>query len=580
LEIIPRIKEFPHDGRTWRVDWFGAVEKNHNVPSEPTIEVIISPLRQSDSKLASVSAVDDNERIVIRIGVGQLPFIVIGSLWTDGYCQQEKAGGIERFTNIDVNKSTVQMIKSGHKLNDETLVPYKFYRLGGSGLNANCLAISNDNDPFNIIIPVAEVIRFYYATSTDMAHALFYGDFKHNLNSILNQKKSGINREQKRYFLKLRQNFSDNDAWTIGRILCSPEAYSGATRIHDSISRNSINRRVRNYPETAFPFSGTTSIRARTKRIQSDGKWRHLVFEIEHCTGTFPFEHLFCHRDNDNSIADHETDIPDEEKKPAFKRRKEDYDPEKHEVQSDEEPSRYQSTVVISNPKNRFGVITNKELEKPSKKTKNLYKSTLVEPLVESPSGELGTGKGNYSDSGCGTLRGNIKKTRSKALSADLSTFIHHIECLNNKENITASIRQPSDQIGFVPLTKPSDKRQWSYLDSKHKFHRRVLVADIIKSGKYYAVIEFETRSSERFKLALLSLTDGKVLSDSHIAQILMSMAQKQGRWENIVNLPLGVIMYTMKHTWSSSPACATAILTQITKATSKKEKSTTVNAI
>ncbi len=557
MEIIPRIKEFPHDGRTWRVDWFGAVEKNHNVPSEPTIEVIISPLRQSDSKLASVSAVDDNERTVIRIGVGQLPFIVIGSLWIDGYCQREKAGKIERFTHIDINKSTVQMIKSGYKSNSETLVPYKFYRLGGAGLNANCLAISNDNDPFNIIIPVAEIIRFYYATSTDMAHALFYGDLKHDLNSIVNEKKSGINKKQKRCFLKLRQHFSDNDAWTIGRILCSPEAYAGATRIHDSISKASINRTNRKYPEAAFPFSGMTSIRARTKRIQSDGKWRHLVFEIEHCTGAFPFEHLFCHRDNDNSIADHETDIPDEEKKLAFKTRKDDYDPEKHEAQSKEEPSRYQPTIVISNPKNRFGAITDKDLEKPNKKTTNLYKSAHIEPLVQSPSGELGTGKGNYSDSGTGGFRGDTGKVRAKALSASLTNFVKAIEYLNNMKGVTATIREVNDQIEFIPLTKPSRSRQWSYLDSKLKLRRRVLSADVVQKGKCFTLIEFEWRNSEHFKLAILATDDEKSISDNLIHGMLFAMAQEKGRWENITAPQASIKIDTMMHTWATTESFA-----------------------
>lgn len=467
METIPRIKEFPHDGRTWRVDWFGAVARNDNVPSEPSIEVIISPLRLGGFDLSSVSAVEDDKRTLIRVGVGQLPFIVIGSLWIDGYCQREKAGKIERFSNLQINDSSVQLITSGHKLDEELLIPYRYYRLGGAGLHANCLAISHDDDPYHIIIPVAEIIRFYYAISTDMAHALFYGDFEHDRNSIVNEKKSGIDKAQKRCFLKLRQNFSDSDAWIIGRILCSPEAYSGATRIHDSISKDSINRVDRKYPESCFPFSGSTSICARTKRIKSNGVWRQLVLEIEHCTGPFPFEHLYCHRDNDNTLPDSETDIPDEEKKEAFKKRKEEYDLEKHQAQSDEEPSRYQSTITISNPGNRFGVLTGKELEKPTEKTKSYYKAARKEPLIQPPSGELGTGKGNYTDSGTGTLRENTEMIRAKALSASLGTFIRAIECLNDIKGVTAAIRQPNSQIEFVPLPKPSRRWQWSYLNSK-----------------------------------------------------------------------------------------------------------------
>ena len=38
------ILEFPHDGRVWRVDWFGEVSRNPEVPSEALVETFISPL--------------------------------------------------------------------------------------------------------------------------------------------------------------------------------------------------------------------------------------------------------------------------------------------------------------------------------------------------------------------------------------------------------------------------------------------------------------------------------------------------------------------------------------------------------
>ena len=45
---IPRIEEFPGDDRYWRVDWFGAIERNPNVPSEPYVQLVISPLIQNE----------------------------------------------------------------------------------------------------------------------------------------------------------------------------------------------------------------------------------------------------------------------------------------------------------------------------------------------------------------------------------------------------------------------------------------------------------------------------------------------------------------------------------------------------
>lgn len=81
-----RIKEFPDDGRIWRIDWFGGIERNVQVPTEPKNQLIISPARDSAINFASTNAVDDDERKTITIGVGQLSLVSIGSLWQNQRC--------------------------------------------------------------------------------------------------------------------------------------------------------------------------------------------------------------------------------------------------------------------------------------------------------------------------------------------------------------------------------------------------------------------------------------------------------------------------------------------------------------
>lgn len=71
---IPRIREFPSDGRFWRIDWFGGVERNPYVPSEPAIQVLLSPLRTpsslSDTDPASVRAINAQEQTTVLVGTG------------------------------------------------------------------------------------------------------------------------------------------------------------------------------------------------------------------------------------------------------------------------------------------------------------------------------------------------------------------------------------------------------------------------------------------------------------------------------------------------------------------------------
>ena len=70
--------------------FLGGLQRNPDIPDEPTIQVSIRPLRDALQKdpdeLARTTAVVDEDRTTILIGVGQLPYLKIGSLWTDGRC--------------------------------------------------------------------------------------------------------------------------------------------------------------------------------------------------------------------------------------------------------------------------------------------------------------------------------------------------------------------------------------------------------------------------------------------------------------------------------------------------------------
>ena len=39
--VIPSIREFPNDGRIWRIDWLGGLQRNPAVPDEPLIQASI-----------------------------------------------------------------------------------------------------------------------------------------------------------------------------------------------------------------------------------------------------------------------------------------------------------------------------------------------------------------------------------------------------------------------------------------------------------------------------------------------------------------------------------------------------------
>lgn len=362
--VIPQIKEFPDDGRIWRIDWVGNVELNPAIPSEPRLEVSMVPLRDGiGDKYDSTSSAINSERREIYIGVGQLPVLMIGSLWKQGRCLQERAGKEVEFNELTINSLTTQVIPA-HKVDEgQPLIPRQYYMMG-KGYSNPLLAVEWKGDPFGILVPMAELLRYYYATSTDLALALFTGAFRHEPHEIINLDHSGFVSAEHRCVLHLRQHICNDDGWVIGRILNAPEAFRGATMLHDQLMKDSLNRKT-SHIETCFPFSGDTNLRAYTKRINSQGKWRYLVLSLSHCTGAFPFDELTIFRDNDNRLPpDPSTDLPIEKKLPAFPRpQAKDGDTLDVPLQSQHEINQQIDPVHITLPSDRFGALNGKKID-------------------------------------------------------------------------------------------------------------------------------------------------------------------------------------------------------------------------
>lgn len=563
-EGLPSIKEFPHDDRIWRVDWFGAVERNPQVFSEPTIQVIISPLASDYKDPASRGAVIDHERHSIRIGVGQLPIITVGSLWNNGTRQTIAAGGIESLSNIQISPDTVRQISSGHKEDDQWVIPPNYHTVGPGGLNAQCLAIEYKGDPFGIIIPTAEVIRFYYAHSTVLAHAAFFGEYKDPEQLIIGPDSKYYSRRG--YCrLRVRSRFSDNDAFTIGRILHSPQAAEGAAMVHNSLAKDSINSKVALYPVTRFPFDARVTLKARVKRIKAGTRWRYLVFALDQCSGPFPFKCFIGDRENRNYQVDGESDDLGERERSHRKRARanQDSDCSNGPLQSREEPSTYSDVHRISSAKSQFKALQRVTYKKHIPKS-NAERKKLETTWVDMPTEDLGTGKGVNSENKTRTTRIDTNHDR-RPMPDSFTSFAANIEALNKVDGCVASIRPPSDAIRYVPLkatmTGVPIKRQWSYLDyiGGSGNRRRVIIADAIINQVCLSIVEFEKRNKENYKLALLIKDAGGRLDDAEVAHVLREMAKKAGRWDKVS--VLGICILKTSHTWRSSEVFAEDIM-------------------
>ena len=573
---VIQIKEFPNDGRVWRIDWFGAVRKNDNVPTEPTIDVYLRPVSVTDKTSIADFGWLNKERLCCTIGVGQLPVLTIGSLWKNGKLLDYKVIVPSNLPNVNIAEDSVRLIEAAHKDQTGYIINKAAFDIGGfkNGLSARCLAIESDGDPYSIIIPVAEVIRFYYAISTNLAKIAFLGSYETNFDQIIGER-CGFDSKTKILIIHLRQWLYDNEGWVLGRILRDKNAQQGFFQIHRSLVKQSVGKYHQPMPETNFPFQGKTDWAARCLSFTSGGKVRTLILELLRCTAPFPFSNLVVIRDNDGRQASPETDLPESNKRPYLRNQRLKSGTSK-KLHSIEEPVQNMKRMVIDYVKERFGDLWNKELIKPEKEFCNYRKTDLLFLPPSESTTALGTGDGTSGQSKTAPISISInvgKETdiaqkprshsRSEALPATFENMMAAVRYLSENyqdKGVTAKVWPTL----YMPLTS-NRSSQWSYLDTSAtttnlvKTPRRVLIAELNIDNMLFWLVEFEQRESESLTAAMIY--GASSMKAEEIKKILHLLARSKGIWKNIP--PHGRFhIRPMKHSWPSIEEYASSIYT------------------
>lgn len=571
---VIQIKEFPNDGRVWRIDWFGAVRKNDNVPTEPTIDVYLRPVSVTDKTSIADFGWLNKERICCTIGVGQLPVLTIGSLWKNGKLLDYQVIVPSNLPNVNIAEDSVRLIEAAHKDQTGYIINKAAFDIGGfkNGLSARCLAIESDGDPYSIIIPVAEVIRFYYAISTNLAKIAFLGSYETNFDQIIGER-SGFDSKTKILIIHLRQWLYDNEGWVLGRILRDKNAQQGFFQIHRSLVKQSVGKYHQPMPETNFPFQGKTDWAARCLSFTSGGKVRTLILELLRCTAPFPFSNLVVIRDNDGRQASPETDLPESNKRPYLRNQglKSGTSKKLHSI---EEPVQNMKRMVIDYVKERFGDLWNKELIKPEKEFCNYRKTDLLFLPPSESTTALGTGDGTSGQSKTAPISISINVGKETGITQKLRSHSRSEALPATFENMMAAVRYLSENYQdkgvttkvwptlYMPLTS-NRSSQWSYLDTSAtttnlvKTPRRVLIAELKIGNMLFWLVEFEQRESESLTAAMIY--GASSMKAEEIKKILHLLAKSKGIWKNISTNGKFHIR-SMKHSWPSIEEYALSI--------------------
>lgn len=575
---LKKIRKLSPDGRLWRVDWFCGINGSADIANDRMINLIISPFKQDSNpyeKPASTASVDYLARKTIQTSIGNLPYIHIGSVWENGEYQDTRSFNYTEKTlsNITFDNSTMKVISADHRLeNGSYLIDKKFWPISiQEGLNSKCLCIKNDNDPYGIIIPMTEVIRFYYATSSKVIHHLVSDSyFRTDGSCIYDRSKSGYLDEFENAIIHLRKNFESNDGWAAARLAFDDIAHNNAVKIYTSIAEDWRKGLKTLHPETLPPFVGKTTLLTYGKNIQSgDDKWRFLVFWIAQCSAPFPFRELSYSRDNPGDSSkesgEKEADFPPRDPKPE--------EPSEFMNQDEEAPSSHTEPTRIKLPP-RFTDLAGKSLHKLIKDS-NEYRSKkiIVTPLKERPT-SLSTSPPTSGESRSAPA-GFTSDEKEKEIIYNYNRLVVMLNgfyllmadgiinswsmiSVDGCHNSTKLLDANHTLLGnlFPPTDRHGIELPKSFTHHDTSPQRGMIVVEISIGGRCFYLLEILRKKCENFSAALVLRKDFCKLDQEILLNIVIECAKNEGRWLDTINVP-GINRHRVTHHWKSSEGFA-----------------------
>lgn len=588
-----KIAAFPMDKRIWRIGWLGQFVRNPKTPSELSVGVTLTPLKEDINpnliNLNNKSSYDYSKTKTVFVGCGLLPILKIGSFWQNGINNIELDNRYTRLeTSLLINTSTSE-------LTDYQSFPKLFELAYYVEIEKNKLsnllvvdypADDKENKFDKLIIPCAEILRFYYARSSQLIRALLNGQLDEKSSDDKKRKKADSNKIYNPDIslsycndgvghIHLRPSIPDKDAPHVARIAFSSYANTQARNIYSGGIKNDNNLNqflVKVRP----PFEGETTLVFEGKRVSSPGfssiGWSFLVFQIKSCSYPFPFSHLTFSRDNDGRSTGNNEDKPESWNNAAKIQVKTVKKVEEIKISNEDEPSANLELTDIEVSENAFPDLLNKDISKTEKET-STHKAAKAQFISAEGGEDFSTGAGTYGKTKFKPItatRKDPKKTqnredkqkRKEALPASFNTFIEVILKVSSFEGINYRYIQfnfdnnipDNEGCSFFPLSI----NNWVYINSEQSRQRQVMTVEI-KYGEhffYFFEIEAEKPKHESYSMFAIHGSNFTDFSEIVLKQVIRKCTENYGRWLNNKDLD-HIYRKRFKHTANSIENCA-----------------------
>ncbi|MCK2097372.1 hypothetical protein [Thauera aromatica] len=293
MDAFPNFPSLSPDERIWRLDWFGECAYPGSVRryTQPSIKVAISPLQCAPDDAEALllpSSTDHSHQKEIWAPVAALPLLAVGDLWQHGCLLTSPDYQIETFSGLRIEPGRTSFVKAGLAIDGKFLIPLSAHPWHRLHTQAYCLAVELAGGR-RLLIPCAEIIRFYFGSSSNLVQRLFSAPL---VQDTLWSSRS-FNPVSRHMHLVLATGISGASASDIARIAGSKFAWRSAAGIHASCQKATASH-LHAYPYTGLPFEGDTNLAAH-------GVWlplgdeiasTFLVYRLRSCSHAFPFRSL------------------------------------------------------------------------------------------------------------------------------------------------------------------------------------------------------------------------------------------------------------------------------------------------
>ena len=560
VKNICGIYEFPRDDKVWQVVALAGVAGNPNVNSEPSIEVLMTSSGRSDPLHGSFGVSPGLDFFRTKVGVGQLPYVAIGSCWKSQRPAPRKVQTAEE-VSVTLDSRHVRFLALGDLIKQHHALPRSVFPLGrgyAAAAGTQFAVIEQNGNPFALIIPVIEIIRFYFASSTRLAQAFFWGEFAASYNA----ERSGFQADGS-FKLHLRRWMYDDDSWTLARYHCDKAMRREANRCFRTIQAHSVNstsgyRHPFSEYQCGFPFDGLTALKTSAIVFSNpqNGKRSIFVLEILECSASFPFESLSCDRDNKNwkDRASLGLDLPHAWVKRSIEEVDDDENERKDNDQffhSDQEPTNSLEPLVYRLDGSRFLALRGKVLQKlrgESQQYKGSGREVVERRNLDGYSTGHGTsGKSDRRPAVINSQNAPVVPQSKPSVPASFTTFFQAVievaqklPCVKaNYISVNAKavdLESHPCTLAF-PTTDPGNSRRrmsWAKIKAKDGWRaRRIAIAEISTGTgeRRCYVAEAERRDpGEKRSMLVFCRRDFGPLTHAEVTSFLLASAVK-GRW-------------------------------------------------